>query len=251
MAEKINLCECGCGRKTKIGQKGNVNRFIHGHQRKHNSPFKKGKQAPNKGKTIDKLKGKNNGMFGKKRYDLINLNKSRIGIPISQESIKKQVSTKVKYWKSEKGKKHKKAISIGVKEYSKKNPDKVRERGILGHMSCQRISSQEIKIKNLLTELNIKFMFQYRYKLGVADFLIIPNTILFVDGDYWHGNIKRFPKLSENQIKQKEKDKKQEKYLIEKGFNVLRLWENEIKAMDINQFQKRLKSPNFSPITLQ
>ena len=76
MAEKINLCECGCGRKTKIGQKGNVNRFIHGHQRKHNSPFKKGKQAPNKGKTIDKLKGKNNGMFGKKRPDLVKRNKT-------------------------------------------------------------------------------------------------------------------------------------------------------------------------------
>ncbi len=235
-------CSCGCDEYLrKYNQWGWERKFIHGHQRKLNSPFKKGKPSPNKNKKMPQLSGKNNGMFGKERTDLSELNRSRVGIPIPKKQKEKQRNSIKKYYNSEEGKKTRKKISKAAKEYSKNNLDKVRERGIKGHMSCPKISKQEKIVRKFLEDSNIKFIQQYKYKLGVADFLIIPNKILFVDGDYWHGNPEIFSELTKKQIRQNEKDKIQTEYLECKGYNVMRIWENEIRKMSLGDFKNKLE----------
>lgn len=95
-------------------------------------------------------------------------------------------------------------------------------------------SSIEVKIQNFLKELKVEFFthqimnqIKHRYQCDI----LIPslNLVIECDGDYWH----KYPAgLERDHIRTKE--------LIEKGFKVLRLWEFEIKAMDIKDFKNKL-----------
>ncbi|MEK6879129.1 MAG: DUF559 domain-containing protein [Nanoarchaeota archaeon] len=92
----------------------------------------------------------------------------------------------------------------------------------------------EVKIRTFLDTLQIEY-FQHKYISEIThsyqcDFFIPSiNLVVECDGDYWH----KYPTGREvDHIRTKE--------LIEKGFKVLRLWEHEIKVMDINKFQERL-----------
>lgn len=58
--------------------------------------------------------------------------------------------------------------------------------------------------------------------------LLGTNALIEVDGDYYHGNPKKFSKLSEKQQNQKQKDIKNEQLAKEKGYIVLRFWEDDI-----------------------
>ena len=55
------------------------------------------------------------------------------------------------------------------------------------------------------------------------------NIGIATDGNYWH----KYPiGLEKDHIRTKE--------LIEKGFKVLRLWESEIKDMNLNNFKEKM-----------
>ncbi len=92
----------------------------------------------------------------------------------------------------------------------------------------------EVKIQMFLKELGYEFFthqhmnIEHSYQCDI----LIPalNLVVETDGDYWH----KYPiGLEKDHIRTKE--------LIEKGFKVLRLWEKEIKVMDVNDFKKRLR----------
>lgn len=91
----------------------------------------------------------------------------------------------------------------------------------------------EIKIQNFLEQLGIDYLkhkhinINHSYQCDI--FIPSMNLVIECDGVYWHS----YPTGREiDSIRTKE--------LLEKGFKVLRLWEFEIKAMDINQFKERL-----------
>jgi very-short-patch-repair endonuclease len=84
-------------------------------------------------------------------------------------------------------------------------------------LQAGKISSIEIKMKNELYRRGIDFIHQFKYKLGIADFMISPNIIVECDGDYWH-----------NIDKVKVRDARQRKYLESSGYKVLSFWEHEI-----------------------
>ena len=111
-------------------------------------------------------------------------------------------------------------------------------------------SSIEVKIQTFLTQLKIEFFTHQYMKIehGYQCDILIPsmNMVIECDGDYWHGNPEKFKgdKLTEKMIKQREKDEIRTKELIKKGYNILRLWEYEIKAMDINEFNNKLANQN-------
>ena len=63
-------------------------------------------------------------------------------------------------------------------------------------------------------------------------------TILECDGDWWHGNPAKYPHPNKMQIDRRERDKKRTAELKSKGFRVIRLWESEIKQMQLEQFAK-------------
>ena len=62
-----------------------------------------------------------------------------------------------------------------------------------------------------------------------VDFLLSDGTIIEVFGDYWHGNPKVFPKLTETQKKQQAKDRSRVAYLRKCGHKVVVFWEKELK----------------------
>ncbi len=107
-----------------------------------------------------------------------------------------------------------------------------------------RDTSIEIKIQNFLTKLDIPFLTHQYLEIEHAyqcDILIPSlNLVIECDGDYWHSNPKFYPNPNEWQIKQIEEDKIRTQELIESGFKVLRLWENEIKGMELNDFKEIL-----------
>ena len=92
----------------------------------------------------------------------------------------------------------------------------------------------ERKLKAALEESNITF--EYQPKLfGKPDFLISPNLVVFCDSSFWHGrNWKRLkPRLKEGYwrehiSKNRERDVAVNKFLAQKGYIVLRFWDNEI-----------------------
>ena len=95
-------------------------------------------------------------------------------------------------------------------------------------------SSIEVKIQKFLKKLGYEF-FTHQYikeiEHGYQCDILIPsmNLVIECDGDYWH----KYPIG-------RDIDKIRTSELIEKGFKVLRLWEHEIKIMNINKFKELL-----------
>lgn len=93
----------------------------------------------------------------------------------------------------------------------------------------------EIKIQDFLKLLGIDF-FTHQYiqiEHGYQCDILVPalNLIIECDGDYWH-----------NYPIGKEIDHIRTKELIEKDFKVLRLWENEINKIDVEEFKNNIAS---------
>jgi G:T-mismatch repair DNA endonuclease (very short patch repair protein) len=175
-------------------------------------------------------KGKYSRWFGKKSPESGNRLKNQwkdpifrakaLAAPLTKEAQERNKLAKQAFWKSEDGLKLRTRFSIVRKELAKQQPEIFIERGKMGQRACPRISSVEIKVCELLKQLNIKHIQQYGYKLGIADIFISPNKIIFVNGDYWHN----YPKGTD-------KDKRQIKYLKDNGYEVLIVWEHELKDM--------------------
>lgn len=92
----------------------------------------------------------------------------------------------------------------------------------------------EVKIQNFLRELNIEF-FTHQYMKEIEHayqcdiFIPSKNLVIECDGNYWHS----YPTGTE-------KDKIRTSELIEKGFKVLRLWESEIRKMNLEDFKLKI-----------
>jgi G:T-mismatch repair DNA endonuclease (very short patch repair protein) len=109
----------------------------------------------------------------------------------------------------------------------------------------------EVKIQSFLRLLGIEF-FIHSYISNIKHAyqcdILIPstNTIIEVDGDYFHANPKKYK--AEDKIFRKgmtakeiwEKDEIRTQELIEKGYRVIRLWEDKIKVMEVEDLQKLL-----------
>lgn len=102
-------------------------------------------------------------------------------------------------------------------------------------------TSIEIKIQNFLKQLGISF-FTHQYikeiKHGYQCDILIPSMDLVIecDGNYWH-----------NYPIGKDIDSIRTKELIVEGFKVLRLWEFEIKDMNLNKFKEKLANVENNP----
>lgn len=91
----------------------------------------------------------------------------------------------------------------------------------------------EVKIQDYLKQLQVDFFTHQYMKINHSYqcdiFIPAMELIIECDGDYWH----KYPIGRDiDNIRTKE--------LIEKGFKVLRLWEREIKVMDINDFEEKV-----------
>lgn len=107
----------------------------------------------------------------------------------------------------------------------------------------------ELKIQGFLDEMDIEY---FKHKL-INDIensykcdIYVPkyNLVIECDGDYWHGNpsFYKMEELSERQVSQKKRDSKRTLQMIRKKYNVIRLWETEIKEMKINDFKTKIEN---------
>jgi len=70
-----------------------------------------------------------------------------------------------------------------------------------------------------------RYMNEIEHSYQCDIFIPTHNLVIECDGDYWH-----------NYPKGKDVDWIRSDELKEEGFKVLRLWEHEIKSMDLNRF---------------
>ena len=188
------------------------------------------------------VSGENNGMFGK------HLSKKHRQILTSShfKEFKHTEISKDKIKKAHLGKKHTEETKekIGLKgelnPMYRKNHSKESIKKIKKARAKQKNtfnSSIEIKIQEFLKKLGITFFTHQYMKIehGYQCDILIPcmNLVIECDGDYWH----KYPIG-------KEVDHVRTKELIEKGFNVLRLWEFEIENMNLNDFKNKLGEVN-------
>lgn len=203
----------------------------------------------NLGKKFSESWKKNISESRKKLYRENKIKPYFLGKRKSRESVEKGVRTRIinnSYKPWNKGINHsietRKKISIA--HTGKKMPEKLKE--ILKEVrkniiTPKKDTSIEIKIQNYLKQLKIGF-FTHIYMDEILNSyqcdIFIPvqknkekfikqPIIIECDGDYWHC----YPVG-------REIDKLRTLELIEKGFKVIRLWEHEIKDMDINKFQE-------------
>ncbi|MFH0701351.1 MAG: NUMOD3 domain-containing DNA-binding protein [Candidatus Woesearchaeota archaeon] len=177
--------------------------------------------------------------FGKKIVETRRKNNS---YKVSEETKIKQSLAKTGKRSSEETKRKLSAI------WSKPEYQKLAKERRAKQVFPLKDSLPEIKIQHFLKQLGIIFLahklitkIEHSYQCDI--FIPSMNLIIEVDGDYWHGNISnsRFKTLNKPQIATKELDFIRTKELIEKGFNVLRLWESEIKKMNLQEFMLKVK----------
>lgn len=91
----------------------------------------------------------------------------------------------------------------------------------------------EDKVKRLLILSKIKFK-QHPQILGSPDFLVGKKTLVFCDGDFWHGyryETRKKPrkKFWKDKIEgNMRRDKRISRRLRGEGYSVIRLWEHDI-----------------------
>jgi very-short-patch-repair endonuclease len=200
--------------------------------------FKKGHLTWNKG-----IKGKLSHAFGHKPYYVAKgENHWAFGTHPSKQTLIK-LSESHKGYKMPEEQKRKMKLYRHTEEAKKKIRDFCNNPKVKAMMKLRRTkqimpaidTSIEIKIQNYLKQLGITF-FTHQYikeiEHGYQCDILIPsmNLVIECDGDYWH----KYPIG-------REIDYVRTKELIEKGFKVLRLWEHEIKKMDINSFEERMR----------
>lgn len=163
--------------------------------------------------------------LGKTQIQKIETNKKR---SLALRGKRKSEEHKINIGKSNKGKKPR--LGMRNTEQSKSKMRLARSKMIYPIKD----TSIEKKIQSFLRELGIEFQahvylsqIQHAYQCD----LLIPslNLIIECDGNYWH-----------NYPYGKELDHLRTQELQARGFQVLRLWEHEIKNMNLSEFSTKI-----------
>ena len=122
------------------------------------------------------------------------------------------------------------------------------------NMQCIRSVNTlpELLVMNELKRRKIYFAKHVDKIMGKPDIVFRRKKLLvFIDSDFWHFNPKLFimPKTNKKYWKEKikrniERDKFVNKELKKTGWNVIRIWESEIKKNTIKVVDKILKIKN-------
>lgn len=114
-----------------------------------------------------------------------------------------------------------------------------------------RIRSKNTKIEVTMKELftRNKIEFEMHPKItGMPDFLVGKNTLVFCDGDFWHGYDYKKGKIPKQKFwrekieRNMKRDKKIGRKLRREGWSVIRLWEHDISKRSDYCMRKVLRS---------
>lgn len=118
------------------------------------------------------------------------------------------------------------------------NQKRLIQQGITAKLNQKnKFTKPEIIVYDYIQKLNIICIPQHPMcNRFVVDFFIPSlNMVIEVLGDYWHGNPLKYSddKITEKQLKHRQKDKFKMDYLIKEGYEVHMIWENDIyKRLD-------------------
>lgn len=103
---------------------------------------------------------------------------------------------------------------------------------VCSHASQQRrigLNGLEKKGKVILENIGISFQEQVLIRRKFVVDVLLPNDVVIQwDGDYWHGNPKRYRILNKIQESKRKFDKACNAYLKKCGYNVIRFWEWDV-----------------------
>lgn len=190
-------------------------------------------------------KGENNGFYGKKHSNKTKLNMSeiKIGKKHSEESkIKMSIVQKGKI-KSEIHKKRIQNSNIGKHNGKRTDECKLKmSKSRIKYLQNNKLSFKntkpELETKAILNKYGIKFEMQKRINsnngIKYYDFYLPDyNLLIEVDGIFYHGkNIKDEDLKYDIQKQCRKNDKYKNKLALEKGFTLLRVWQDELNKLD-------------------
>ena len=216
------LCECGCNQETRYeASKLDFCRFISGHQSRLEGHWGDLKSEKRVNAIINTRKQK----FQSGEYNHI-LN--QVSKPRSEE-IKQKIS------KGGTGVPRPKADGFGVgRLHSQQTKDKMSVTAIENIIKTDQNHTSKLEkiFSNILDLLGIKYKtFFYAKDIKAFYDFYIPeyNTIIEVDGDFWHCNPVKFPEPQyESQKKNLIRDKEKNEWAINNGYKIIRIWENDI-----------------------
>jgi len=108
-------------------------------------------------------------------------------------------------------------------------------------------TSIEKTTEDILNKNNISYVYQKQIKdekFGNCyyDFYIEDyNLLIEVDGDYWHGNPKKYPKLNSQQLGCKKRDKEKNEVALKNNYNLVRIYEDELLNLTQQQIVNKIK----------
>lgn len=93
-----------------------------------------------------------------------------------------------------------------------------------------RTSKLENRFAALLKKWGLKYKRQYKIRHKYYDFYLPKyNLLIETDGDYWHGNKKKYKQLNSIQVRSKANDIYKDVIAKVKGYELIRFWEHQIQ----------------------
>lgn len=190
----------------------------------------------------EERKGEGNPMFQKKAWnaghtsDNCEITKAR-----AEKSRGRKASEEAKLKQSNSAKKRLVHGHTGIK-HTEKSKEKMREETAKRYSdgTFKRKTSIEIKIEGILSSLHLRESYetQYHCKYYSIDFAFVNSKIAIeADGDYFHVNPEFFPNgpVSSVQKRNAGRDKAKNKYLTDRGWTIIRFWENQINQENFKE----------------
>jgi len=102
-------------------------------------------------------------------------------------------------------------------------------------LSKTKINTKPEQIfKSILEELKINFIQSFKYKKHNFDFYLPDSdTLVEIDGVYWHGKNLGWDELNETQKTSRKNDGKKNQICLENNKKLIRLWEDELTKENI------------------
>jgi len=102
-------------------------------------------------------------------------------------------------------------------------------------LSKNKINTKpEQSLKIILDELKIKYIHSFKYQKYNFDFYLPDfDTLIEVDGCYWHGKNLKWDELNETQKTSRKNDERKNQICLENNKKLIRFWEDEINKENI------------------
>lgn len=108
---------------------------------------------------------------------------------------------------------------------------------IMSSIRSKRNKSTELALAKLLRRHQIKGWRRHQDLPGRPDFTFYPHKlVIFVDGDFWHGNPKNYRQPKSNTtywsnkiLQNRRRDSRVNRQLRLRGWTVIRIWESDLK----------------------